>query len=84
VWYSSDITILEQFMVFAEALPADELQEVESLLASIMDSHSGEFELTAEELAELERRRPIRIRSMPIRRISRISSAPRSAIEAGS
>lgn len=51
------MTILEQFVAFAEALPADERKEVESLLASIMGAHADEFDLTAEEAAEIDRRR---------------------------
>jgi hypothetical protein len=50
------MTVLEKFMAFAEALPSAERQEVETLLASIMDAHAGEFDLTVEELAELDRR----------------------------
>ena len=50
------MTILEKFVAFAQALAAEERQEVESLLASIMNGHAAEFELTPEELTELDRR----------------------------
>jgi hypothetical protein len=50
------MTVLEKFMAFAEALSSAERQEIEALLASIMDAHAGEFDLTVEELAELDRR----------------------------
>jgi len=54
--YIYGMTILKKFVAFAETLSAEERREVESLLASIMYGRSVEFELTAEEEAELDRR----------------------------
>ena len=50
------MSVLEKFIAFAEALPADRRREVESILAEIMDSDSPEFGFTPEEIAELDRR----------------------------
>lgn len=50
------MTIFEKFAAFAEALPPEQRSEVEDFLASIMDSDLPEFGLTADELAEIDRR----------------------------
>jgi hypothetical protein len=56
VCYIAGMTILEKFKTFAEALPAERRREVEEILASLMDSESPEFDLTGDDLAELDRR----------------------------
>jgi len=50
------MTILEQFVAFAEGLSPEQRSEIEDFLASIMDADSSEFALTADELAEIDRR----------------------------
>ena len=48
--------MLEKFMAFAKGLPADRLESVEEVLAALMESHSDKYDLTADQLAELDRR----------------------------
>lgn len=50
------MTMLEKFMAFAKGLPADRLESVEEVLAALMESHSDKYDLTADQLAELDRR----------------------------
>ena len=50
------MTVLENFIAFASALPADQRESVEQSLAALMESLSPEFDFTSLELAELERR----------------------------
>lgn len=50
------MTSLEKFLSFAERLPADQLESVEAALAALMDSFSDRFNLSADELAEIDRR----------------------------
>ncbi len=50
------MTVLENFIAFASALPADQRESVEQSLAALMESLSAEFDFTPTELAELERR----------------------------
>ena len=50
------MTMLEKFMAFAKGLPADRLESVEEVLAVLMESHSEKYDLTADQLAELDRR----------------------------
>ncbi len=50
------MTMLEKFLSFAEALPADRREAVEAVLAALMESHSPEHDLTAAERAEIDRR----------------------------
>jgi hypothetical protein len=50
------MSVLEEFVAFAQRLPADRRHEIDEILASIMDSESPEFDFTEEELAELGRR----------------------------
>lgn len=54
--YTNLMTVLEQFVSFAKALPADRLHSVERALATLMETYSGSHEFTDEELAELDRR----------------------------
>ena len=48
------MSILEKFVAFAEALPADRRLEIEDILESIMGPIDTEF--TSDEIAELDRR----------------------------
>jgi len=50
------MTMLEQFVSFANQLPADRLQSVEANLAALMASYSEKYDFTAAELAELDSR----------------------------
>lgn len=50
------MTMLEKFMAFAKGLPADRLESVEEVLAALMESHSEKYDLTTEQLAEVDRR----------------------------
>jgi hypothetical protein len=56
MWYGAGMTILEKFVAFTEGLTAERRAAVEEILASLMDSDSPEFALTADELAEIDRR----------------------------
>ena len=50
------MTVLENFIAFASALPTDQRESVEQSLAALMESLSPEFDFTPAELAELDRR----------------------------
>ena len=50
------MTMLDKFIAFASALPADQRESVEEALAALMESLSAEFDFTPAELTELERR----------------------------
>lgn len=50
------MTVLENFIAFASALPADQRETVEQALAALMESLSAEFEFSPAELSELDRR----------------------------
>jgi hypothetical protein len=50
------MTVLDKFVSFAKALPAEQLEAVEASLAEIMESMSDDSDFTPEELAELDRR----------------------------
>ena len=50
------MTMLEKFVSFAKGLPADRLQSMEAALAELMESYSDEYDFTATELAEIDRR----------------------------
>ena len=50
------MSILENFIAFAEALPDDRRVEIEAILSELMGSGSSDCEFTAEEIAELDRR----------------------------
>tara|TARA_R110001599_G_scaffold110476_2_gene274367 strand:- start:3654 stop:3977 length:324 start_codon:yes stop_codon:yes gene_type:complete len=56
ICYKAPVTMLEKFMAFAKGLPADRLESVEITLAQIMESHSEKYDLTPDQLAELDRR----------------------------
>ena len=48
--------MLDKFLSFARRLPADRLESVEESLAALMESFSEGYDLTPEELAEIDRR----------------------------
>ncbi len=48
--------MLEKFMAFAKDLPAESMVSLEITLAQIMDSYSGTYDFTPEQLAEMEKR----------------------------
>lgn len=50
------MTSLEKFISFAQRLPADQLEAVEASLSALMDSLSEQFDFSAAELAEIDRR----------------------------
>lgn len=50
------MTSLEKFISFAQRLPADQLESVEASLAALMESLSDTFNLSPDELAEIDRR----------------------------
>lgn len=50
------MTVLENFIAFASALPADQRESVEQSLAALMESLSPEFDFTPAELTEIDRR----------------------------
>jgi hypothetical protein len=50
------MTVLDKFVAFAIALPADQRESVEESLAALMESLSAEFDFTPAELNDIERR----------------------------
>lgn len=50
------MTVLDTFVSFAKRLPADQLQPVEAVLASLMNSHNTELDFSRGELAEIDQR----------------------------
>lgn len=50
------MTMIEKFVDFVHALPADSAQSVEATLAQIMESYSGKYELTPDQLTEMKKR----------------------------
>jgi hypothetical protein len=47
------MTVLENFIAFASALPADQRESVEEALAALMESLSAEYDFTPAELSEI-------------------------------
>ena len=50
------MTMLDKFIAFASALPVDQRESVEESLAALMESMSDRYDLTPDELAEIDRR----------------------------
>ena len=50
------MTILEKFLSFVKELPSDQLGSLEAGLAELMESYSGDYALSKEEIAEIDRR----------------------------
>jgi hypothetical protein len=50
------MTVLDKFIAFASALPADQRESVEETLADLMEAMSAECDFTPTEMAELESR----------------------------
>ena len=54
--YQNTMTILEKFLQFAEQLPIDRLNSVETALAEIMESYSDRFAFTPAEQLMIDQR----------------------------
>lgn len=50
------MTVLEKFLQFAERLPSDRLNSVETALAEIMESYSDRFAFTESEQQMIDQR----------------------------
>ena len=50
------MTVIDKFIAFANGLPADQRESVEEALAALMESMSDSYDLTPDELAEIDRR----------------------------
>lgn len=50
------MTVLDSFLSFAKRLPADQLEPIEAVLATLMDSHDAANAFSSGDLAELDRR----------------------------
>ena len=50
------MTVLDNFIAFARALPAERREAVEDTLAAVMDSYAERYDFTPDELTELRRR----------------------------
>lgn len=50
------MTVLDQFIAFAQGLPAEQRERLEDYLDDLMRSISSDDEFTPDELAELDRR----------------------------
>ena len=50
------MTVLDKFVAFANGLPSDRRESVEEALADLMATMSEEYDLSQEELAEIDRR----------------------------
>ena len=50
------MTVLDNFIAFARALPAERREAVEDTLAALMDSYAERYDFTPDELTELRRR----------------------------
>jgi hypothetical protein len=50
------MTVLDSFVAFTKALPADRLQSVEDALGLLMQTHLAGRDFNADELTELDRR----------------------------
>ena len=54
--YPKPMTILEKFLQFAERLPTDRLNSVETALAEIMESYSDRYGFTSSEQQMIDQR----------------------------
>ena len=50
------MNVLDRFLTFAKALPANQLEAIEESLADMMDSMAAKHDFTPAELIELEAR----------------------------
>ncbi len=50
------MTMIDKFLTFTKHLPSDQMDSVDSALAALMESFSADYDFTASELAELDRR----------------------------
>ena len=49
------MTVLDNFIAFARALPAERLEAMDDALAALMESYAKEYDFTSEEMADLRR-----------------------------
>lgn len=56
VWYGDAMTLIDKFVAFAKALPADRRAPVEEALGSIMATLADDTAFTTNDLTELDRR----------------------------
>lgn len=54
--YRRGMTVLDQFVAFAQGLPADRRPPLDEAMGAIMATYSGEHGFSDTELAELDRR----------------------------
>ena len=54
--YNSPMTVLDNFIAFARALPTSRREAMEEALAALMESYAERYDLTPDEFAELRRR----------------------------
>ena len=50
------VTVLDNFIAFARALPAERLEAMDDALAALMESYARDYDFTPEEMADLRRR----------------------------
>ena len=50
------MTMIEKFLGFTRSLPSERLESVEDALAALMESYAADYDFTAAELAEVDRR----------------------------
>ena len=50
------MTVLDNFIAFARALPAERLEAMDDALAALMESYAKEYDFTSEEMADLRGR----------------------------
>lgn len=50
------MTMIDKFLTFTKRLPSDQLESVDAALAALMESYSSDYDFTATELAELDKR----------------------------
>ncbi|MEO7409918.1 MAG: hypothetical protein ABIU10_01165 [Sphingomicrobium sp.] len=50
------MTVLDSFVAFARALPADRRDAIDETLAALMESFADQHDFTPDELSELRRR----------------------------
>ena len=50
------MTVLDNFIAFARALPAERREAMDDALAALMESYAKEYDFTSEEMADLRRR----------------------------
>ena len=54
--YDQPMTVLDNFIAFARALPAERLEAMDDALATLMASYANDHDFTPDELADLRMR----------------------------